>query len=202
LTLSFGREIVRAMSKRSDKSRARILAPLPGGTQAKALEKVGSTGLDRLRWLLGLLNRLSDRSAAPTEAERRELEAQVAVFCEPIGNLTGGQNSKLSYTDAMDIGQQFSEAIIVNLGGSSPDINLPPITLTFDRGFKPLYMGAPQKLFPWAIAKLIDTEGHRIAMCARSGCGKLFARRKRGRYCGVKCAQVEHFARYVARHGS
>jgi hypothetical protein len=190
------------MRKRSSKSLAKLLAPLPGSAQAKAREKVGSSSLDRLRWFLELLNRLPETADGLTENERKELEAEVVAFCEAIGAVVGGRDSRLSFKAATDVVRQTREQIFAMFHGSTSEMQMPEITFAFSRNSRSFYMGEPPQIFPWAIAKLIETEGHRIAMCARSGCGKLFARRKRGRYCSVKCAQVEHFARYVARHSS
>jgi hypothetical protein len=50
--------------------------------------------------------------------------------------------------------------------------------------------------------EVIEAEGLRIHECARSGCGRLFVKRKRGSYCSIQCSQKERDRRFRERHSS
>jgi predicted RNA-binding Zn ribbon-like protein len=180
--------------------RPEILLPLPGGIQARARARVGGDDVARLAWLLDLLNRTPESFAAMAEPDRAQLEAEIAAFCEPVGSLTGGQQSQLSVDEAQELVRDLRERVVAMMQGSTFELEIPQITLMIISGAGARYIGAPPALFRLAVARLIEAEGQRIRVCARPGCGRLFVRRKRALYCQRQCSQLEQFARYVARH--
>jgi predicted RNA-binding Zn ribbon-like protein len=192
------------MAKRPTKTanRQKMLSPLPGGIQVRARARVGGDDLKRLAWLLELLNRPPETFAAMAEPDRAALEAEIAAFCEPVGSLAGGRPSQLSIDAACELVRDLRVRIDAMLQGSTFELEMPPITLSIISGVGARYMGKPVPLFQVAVARLIETEGRRIKICARPGCGRLFVRRKRALYCQKQCSQLEQFARYVARHSS
>ena len=192
------------MSKRTVKAtgRRQRLAPVPGGMQARARDRVGSTDLARLAWLLDLLNRPPESFTIMSEQERARVEAEVVAFCEPVGTVTGGQPSQLTATGAQDLAQAIQEQISGMLEGSTFELHVPAITVVTFPGSRSRYLGPPEAIFRLAVVRLIEIEGQRIRVCARPGCGRLFVRRKRALYCQRQCSQLEQFARYVARHAS
>jgi predicted RNA-binding Zn ribbon-like protein len=162
---------------------------------------VGSTNLARLEWLVDLLNRPPQSFVSISEKDRREVEAEVAAFCEPVGSLKGGQHSQLNVDGAHELVRDLRERIVAMLQGSTFQLEIPPITLLIISGAGARYIGEPTALFRLAVGRLMEAEGQRIEVCARPACGRLFVRRKRALYCQRQCSQLEQFARYVARHG-
>jgi hypothetical protein len=179
---------------------SRLLAPFPGGAQARALAKVGSGGLTRLGWLLDLLNRSPETFAHSSESEIEDLENEAAVFCEPIGSFVSVPSSRLTANMIVQLSHEIQDVVSGLLEGATYDFQIPSVTLAVIPNSRSRYMSSPDALFRLAVAKLIETDGHRIRRCARRGCERLFVRRKRALYCGKKCSQLEQFARYVARH--
>jgi hypothetical protein len=181
---------------------AEMLSPLPGGVQARAEAEVGATSVDRLAWLLRLLNRSQEISTVGSEQERVDLEAQVVAFAKPFGKASGGRQSRLNWKDIWDLAQSIRLLILGMLRGASFEIKVPPLTYVITAGKPPIYIGHPKGIFRLAVARLIETEQQRIKVCARPGCGKLFVRRKRGLYCSRQCSLLEYFKRSVARHST
>lgn len=188
--------------KRRTLKASRLLAPLPGGARARALAKVGSADLTRLRWLLELLNRSPETFARSSEREIEDLESEAAVFCEPIGSFASGLSSSLTTSMIAQLSHEIQQVVFGLLEGATHDFEIPGVTLVVIPNSPSRYMGSPDAIFRLAVAKLIETDGHRIRRCARPGCDRLFVRRKRALYCGKKCSQLEQFARYVVRHAS
>ena len=52
--------------------------------------------MSRLSWLLDLLNRPVGSFATISSSELKELESEVAVFCEPLGSIEGGPRGRLT----------------------------------------------------------------------------------------------------------
>lgn len=173
---------------------------LPGGIQARARLKVGSSNLARLAWLLDLLNH-AERIAEASASERAEIEAEVVAFSRQVGAVRGGQQSVLSRERLFELARHIRADFHALPQGATLEFEIPAVTFvcTPDRGTT--FLGSAEALFRLAIAKLLEAEQARIKTCARNGCENLFARRKRGLYCSRQCAQIEHLARYVARHG-
>jgi hypothetical protein len=192
------------MTKRTVKAtdRRQVLSPVPGGVQARARDRVGSSDLARLAWLLDLLNRPPDSLKVMSERERALVEAEVVAFCEPVGAVTGGQPSQLTATGAQVLAQAIRAQVLGMLEGSTFELHVPAITVVSFPGSRSRYLGPPEAIFRFAVVRLIEAEGQRIKVCARPGCGRLFVRRKRALYCQRQCSQLEQFARYVARHTS
>ena len=177
-----------------------MLARLPGGAQAGALAKVGSSEVARLAWLLDLLNRSSESLATLSDKEVENLEREVALFCEPLGSIAGGKSGRLTVDGLMELSSAVLVLVEALLDDSTGELQIPTVTLAIIPKSGCRYMGTPDTLFRLAAAKLIETEGRRIRRCARQGCGRLFAHRKRGLYCSQRCSQLVQFARYVQRH--
>jgi hypothetical protein len=186
--------------KRTSAGRTRMLAPLPGGVQARALAKVGSSDVARLSWLLDLLNRPVEAFAAMSEREFKDLANEVAVFCEPLGSIEGGKGGVLTVDTMEKLSREFSPKIHGLLEGASIDLEIPSVTLSVLPGMKCVYIGKPEAMFRLASVRLLENEGHRIKRCARPGCGRLFAHRKRALYCARQCSQLVQFRRYLERH--
>ena len=176
--------------------------PLPGGSQAKALARVGIEDLSRLGWLLDLLNRSPETIAQSCAAEVHMLENEAGVFCEPVGSFESSRSSKLSARQIADLAQEIRDVVSAVIGGASHDFQIHSVTLMVIPNSKSRYVGPPEAIFRLAVARLIESDGYRIKQCARPGCGRLFVRRKRALYCGKRCSQIEQFARYVRRHSS
>ena len=190
------------MPKRKPQSetRTRLLAPLPGGTQARALAKVGSTDVTRLSWLLDLLNCPVGAFATMSGSEFKDLESEVAAFCEPLGSIEGGQRGRLTIDTMKDFSREILGVVQALLGGASSNLEIPSAVLSVVPNSKCIYMGTPEVMLRLETARLLENEGHRIKRCARQGCGRLFAHRKRGLYCGRQCSQLVQFRRYLERH--
>jgi hypothetical protein len=188
--------------KRGTIKRTRLLAPFPGGAQARALAKVGSGDLTRLRWLLDLLNRSPETFAHCSQSGIKDLESEAAVFCEAIGSFTSGPSSSLTASMIAQLGHEIQKVVFGFLEGASHDFQIPCVSLAVIPNSASRYIGAADAIFRLAVARLIETDGHRIRRCARPGCDRLFVRRKRALYCGKKCSQLAQFARYVKRHAS
>jgi hypothetical protein len=194
--------IGRKMPRRNPRKvgRSRMLGRLPGGAQARALAKVGSSDVARLAWLLDLLNRPPETLATLSDQEFESVENEVALFCEPLGSIAGGKSGRLTVDSLMALNGAILVIVEALLDGTTGELQIPTVTLAMIPGSGCLYMGTPDALFRLAAAKLLEAEGHRIRRCARPGCGKLFAHRKRGLYCSRRCSQLVQFARYVQRH--
>jgi hypothetical protein len=177
-------------------------APLPGSAQASALAQVGARDRSRLDWLLNLLNRSSESIAQPSPAEVHNFESEAAIFCEPIGSLITSRSSMLTASQIADLIQEVQGVLSAILQGATHDFEISGVTLALIPNSRSRYMGSPAAIFRLAVAKLLETDGHRIRRCARPGCGKVFIRRKQALYCSRRCSQVEQFARYVRRHSS
>ena len=173
---------------------------MPGGAQAGALAKVGSSDVARLSWLLDLLNPPVRAFATMPDKEFRDLDAEVAAFCKPLGSIEGGMRGRLTVDTMEGLRRDILNVVEALLYGASGDLQIPSVTLSVIPNSKCVHMGTPDAMFRLAAARLLENEGHRIKRCARSGCGRLFAHRKRGLYCGRKCSQLVQFKRYVARH--
>ena len=171
--------------------------PLPGGAQAHALAKVGARDLSRLRWLLDLLNRFREGTAQPSPREVRNFQNEAAVFCEPVGSFVDASVDARRMCDLIQEVRGFINAI---LSGLSYDFEIPNVTLALIPKSPIRYMGSLEAIFRLAVARLLESDGHRIRHCARPGCSTVFIRRKRALYCGPKCSQLEQFTRYVRRH--
>jgi hypothetical protein len=180
----------------------KMLAPLPGGIQARACARVGRDDLARLAWLLDLLNHPTEGFAVISEQDRADLEAEIVAFCEPVGSVVGGQTSQLSIRAAQKLISDIREGLLAMLQGASFDLEIPKVTMLITRASGCSYMGGTDALLCLAIAKLLEVERQRIKVCARPGCGKMFVRRKRALYCGKICSQMEQFARFIARHAT
>ena len=189
------------MSVRKEQKPAETFA-LPGGVQARAEAEVGATSVDRLAWLLRLLNRSQEVIGDGSEQERLDLEAQVVAFARPFGKASGGRQSRLSWDDVWELAQSIRSLILAMLRGASFEIEVPALIYVITAGKPPIYIGQPEGIFRLAVARSIETEQQRIKICARPGCGKLFVRRKRGLYCSRQCSLLEYFKRYVARHST
>jgi hypothetical protein len=176
--------------------------PLPGGSQAKALARVGIEDLSRLGWLLHLLNRSPESIAQSSAAEVHVLENESGVFCEPVGSFESSRSSKLTASKIADLAQEIRDVVSAVIGGASHDFQIHSVTLMVIPNSKSRYVGPPEAIFRLAVARLIESDGYRIKQCARPECGRLFVRRKRALYCGKRCSQIEQFARYVRRHRS
>jgi hypothetical protein len=178
--------------------RSRILGRLPGGAQARALAKVGSSDVARLAWLLDLLNRPPETLASGNAVEK--LESELPSFCEPLGSIAGGGSERLTVESLKALHSAILVMVEALLDGTSGELQIPTVTLAMIPGSGCRYMGTADALFRLAAANLLETEGHRIRRCARPRCGRLFAHRKRGLYCSRRCSQLVQFARYVQRH--
>jgi hypothetical protein len=194
------KEMQVAKSKRAHHKQ--MLAALPGGIQATARARVGGDDLARLAWLLDLLNRPTEGFAVISERDRADLEAEIVAFCDPVGSVVGGQASQLSIRAAQKLVSEIREGLLAMLKGATFDFKIPEVTMLLIPASGCSYMGGPEALFRLAIAKLLEVERQRIRVCARSGCGKMFVRRKRALYCGKICSQMEQFARFIARHAT
>jgi hypothetical protein len=179
---------------------AEMLTPLPAGTQARAEAKVGTTNVARLGWLLDLLNSHRETTAANDEQERFNLEAEVVAFAKPVGRASGGERSQLSRKEIQELVRDIRASILAMLQGATFEIDIPKLTFTSSAGSLPVYIGHPKAIFRLAVAKLMEADQQRIKICTRPGCGRLFARRKRGLFCSPQCTQIEQFKRYLARH--
>jgi hypothetical protein len=174
--------------------------PLPGGSQAKALARVGLEDLSRLGWLLHLLNRSPETIAQSSAAEVHMLENEAGVFCEPVGSFESSLSSKLTASQIADLAQEIRDVVSAVIEGASHDFQIHSVTLMVIPNSKSRYMGSPEAIFRLAVARLIESDGYRIKQCTRPRCGRLFVRRKRALYCSKRCSQIEQFARYVRRH--
>ena len=192
------------MPKRKSKSptRTRMLAPLPGGTQARALAKVGSTDVTRLSWLLDLLNRPVGAFATMSGSEFKNMESEVAAFCEQLGSIEGGRRGRLTVDTVKDFCCEILGVVQALLDGAGSSLQIPSVVLSVIPNSKFIYIGPPDVMLRLETARLLENEGHRIKRCARPGCGRLFAHRKRGLYCGRQCSQLVQFKRYVERHAT
>jgi hypothetical protein len=188
--------------KRSNADTTRMLAPFPGGVQARALAELGASDVSRLSWLLGLLNRPVGSFATMSSSEFKKLEREIAVFCEPLGSVEGGQRGRLTVDIMGELNREILADVQALLDGYSIDLQIPSVILSVTPDLKCKYMGTPEAMFRLATARVLENEGHRIKRCSRPGCGKLFAHRKRGLYCGRQCSQLVQFRRYVERHAS
>jgi hypothetical protein len=188
--------------KRRSADTTRMLAPLPGGAQARTLAKLGTGDVSRLSWLLDLLNRPVGSFATMSSSEFKELEREVAVFCEPLGSIEGGQRGRLTVDTMRELNREILADVQALLGGYSIDLPIPRVILSVTPDLKCKYMGTPDAMFRLAVARLLEEEGSRIKRCYRKGCERLFAHRKRGLYCGRKCSQIVQLKRYVERHAS
>jgi hypothetical protein len=188
-------------AKRTAAKGSPLLTPFPGGAHARAIAKVGSDDLSRLRWLLDLLNRSPETLGSSSESEIKDLESEAAVFCDPVGSFNSGPRSGLTASNIADLSYEIRDIVFAFLEGATHDFQIPGVTLMVIPNSPSRYMGSPDAIFRLAVAKLIETDGHRIRRCARKGCDQLFVRRKRALYCGKRCSQLEQFARYVERHG-
>lgn len=177
-----------------------MLGRLPGGAQARALAKVGSSDVARLAWLLDLLNRPPETLATLSDQEFENLENEVALFCEPLGSIAAGKSGRLTVDSLVKLSSDVLFLVEALFDNSTGELQIPTVTLSMIPGSGCRYMGTPDALFRLAAAKLVEAEGHRIRRCARRGCGRLFAHRKRGLYCSRRCSQLVQFARYVERH--
>jgi hypothetical protein len=177
-------------------------APLPGGAQASALAKVRAHDLSRLRWLLDLLNRPTESLEQPSPAEVHNFEKEAAVFCEPVGSFASSRSLTLTKSQIADLIQEVQGVLSAILQGATHDFEIPGVTLAMIPNSRSYYMGSPVAIFRLAVAKLLETDGHRIRRCARPGCGRVFIRRKRALYCSRRCSQLEQFAKYLQRHSS
>ena len=180
----------------------RKLTPLPGGVQARALAKLGTGEVSRLSWLLDLLNRPVRSFATMSSSEFKELESEVAVFCEPLGSIEGGPRGRLTVDTMGELIREILAAVQALLDGYSIDLPIPKVILSVMPDLKCIYVGTPDAMFRLAVARLLEKEGSRIKRCDRKGCDRLFALRKRGLYCGRKCSQLVQFMRYVERQVS
>jgi hypothetical protein len=179
-----------------------MLAPLPGGRQSRAFAKVGSSDVGRLSWLLDLLNRPHGAFGAMSDDEFKDLDIEVAAFCEPLGSIEGGKRGILTVETMEDMRRDVLGAAQALLDGASTNIQIPSVTLAVIPKSECRYIGTPDAMFRLTAARLLENEGHRIKRCSRPGCGRLFAHRKRGLYCGRRCSQLVQFRRYVERHAS
>ena len=156
--------------------------------------------MDRLSWLLDVLNRPPGAFATISDAELKDLGSEFTAFCEPLGSIEGGKRGIWTVDLMEELSREISADVRALLDGASMDLQIPGVTLSVTPDLKCVYMGKPDAMFRLAVARLLENEGHRIKRCARSGCGRLFAHRKRGLYCGRQCSQLVQFKRYVERH--
>jgi hypothetical protein len=177
-----------------------MLGHLPGASQARELAKIRSSDVARLAWLLDLLNRPPETLATMSYNELEGLEGEIALFCEPLGSIASGRSARSTVDSLMALNGAILVMVEALLDGTSGELQIPTVTLAMIPGSGCRYMGTPDALFRLAAANLLETEGHRIRRCARPGCGRLFAHRKRGLYCSRRCSQLVQFARYVQRH--
>ena len=180
----------------NDKRRSRR----PAAVQARTSEMARSDNLARLRWLLEFSNQSADALAESSEPKIRALEEEMGFFCESVGSVASRPSWRMTAEDIALISQETHAAISAILAGATHDFEIPNVTLIVNKSFPGRYLGSPEAIFRLAVARLIETDGHRIRQCARAGCGKLFVRRKRALYCGKKCSQLEQFTRYVEHH--
>ena len=191
---------MRKVKPRSAKTSSPPPPPLPGGSQAKALARVGIEDLSRLGWLLRLLNRSPESIAQSSAAEVHMLENEAGVFCEPVGSFESSRSSKLTANQIAGLAQEIRDVVSALIGGASHDFQIHSVTLMVIPNSKSRYVGPPEAIFRLAVARLIESDGYRIKQCTRPRCGRLFVRRKRALYCSKRCSQIEQFARYALRH--
>jgi len=180
---------MRKVKRRTAKPSGRP-APLTGGAQANALARVGAHDLSRVRWLLDLVYR-------PLENIIPSFENEAAVFCEPVGSFI---DASVEASRVRDLIQEVRGVIDAIQLGATHDFEIPQVLLALIPNSPIRYIGSLEAIFRLAVARLLESDGHRIRRCARPGCGTAFIRRKRALYCSQRCSQLEQFARYVQRH--
>lgn len=192
------------MTKRKPRrvGRSRQIAPLPDSAQARAFAKVGSSDVVRLSWLLNLLNLPLGTFETMTDAEFKDLNSEVDAFCGSLGSIEGGRRGLLTVEVIEGLSRDVRALVEGLLEGASGDLQIPAVILSVIPNSECRYIGSPDGLFRLAAGRLLEKESRRIRRCARLGCGRLFAHRKRGLYCGRRCSQLVQFTRYVERHSS
>lgn len=166
----------------------------------RARNRVGSSPLDRLKWLLEFaeFTGASEENAADPENANAEIAEFTRSFSgfpireKAITGLRRGMYEKLQrwvkegrlQINWSELGSDFAR-VVVKSSRTGDTLNR--------------YQGI-QGGFLMACGDLIEREGSRIARCQGPGCDRLFVRRKRGNYCSRRCSQRMRSERFRMSH--
>jgi hypothetical protein len=173
--------------------------------------RVGSTGLQRLSWLLEVFIQLSPERAAelPLVGEI-QLAFEVSAFA--------GWSSAWDLPRAIELAPLANEirnGVEELQRNTQWTIELPEhARIKFKIEPRPKRRGGHTKLvgyqshcwsddfralFLLAVVDVLEAEGMRIRRCGQEDCGRLFARHRRAKYCSSRCSQKERDARFRNR---
>jgi hypothetical protein len=171
----------------------------------RARELVGSRPVNRLKWLLDFAQQfeteteigahVEDVHAEIREFTARSLPRATIVFPPDAAGVIALR--KATHTT---ISQWVKEGEVSLVSGEHGQFVHVISKARGPRGPVSYYHGAARAALLEACARLLEAEGGRVARCARSGCGRLFVKVKRGAYCSKRCSQSMRTSRFRSSH--
>jgi len=188
-----------------------VVRDLPARFQA-ANERVGRAPRERLDWLLSELEKDDDELRKALLLAESDFRLELACF--------GHASSPWETGPPKEIIKAFA-TLRRTLKDFHPDWEAKltfPLKGTITKNFsvtpkqrRVRWSGAIEShyssdhfptAFLLAAAEVLEEEGLHVRECARPGCGRLFAHRKRGIFCSTSCSQKVRDQRFRERHSS
>jgi hypothetical protein len=188
-----------------------VVLDLPARFKA-ANERVGSAPRERLDWLLSQLEKDDDELRKALLIAESDFRLELACF--------GHASNPWETEPADEIIRAFAK-LRRTLKDFHPDWEAKltfPLKGTITKNFsvtpkqrRVRWSGAIEShyssdhfptAFLLAAAQVLEEEGLHVRECARPGCGRLFAHRKRGIFCSTSCSQKVRDQRFRERHSS
>ena len=171
----------------------------------RAREVVGSRPVDRLKWLLDFAQQSETETkigatfeavyAEVSEFTALSLPGAAIVFPPDAAGVMA-----LRRATHTTIAQWVKEGEVSLVSGEHGQLVHVLSKARGPRGPVSYYHGAARAALLEACARLLEAEGGRVARCARSGCGRLFVKVKRGAYCSKRCSQSMRTSRFRSSH--
>jgi hypothetical protein len=188
-----------------------VLRDLPARLQA-ANERVGDAPREQLDWLLSQLEKDDEKLREALLVTQSDFRLELACF--------GHARSPWETGPAEEVIKAFT-TLRRTLKDFHPDWDAKltfPMKGTITKNFsvtpkqrRVRWSGAIEShyssdhfptAFLLAAAEVLEEEGLHVRKCARPGCGRLFAHRKRGIFCSASCSQKVRDQRFRERHSS
>jgi hypothetical protein len=164
--------------------------------------------LDRLDWLLKFSQRPTAEIFALADGPLNMVRGEMMAFAGHYAPawMSGASIAEMTPDEIADLRTLTAQALKDFLspdgtGWTTPP--LPPAPLNIQRSANGrthvVYSLNLKAAFISTVASLLEAEGERLGYCPRPGCGRIFARRKRGMFCSTKCAGLVRTQRFNAR---
>jgi hypothetical protein len=159
--------------------------------------------LDRLRWLLDLIQVPSEQLEKYSRKETRYLSDRLAI----LSNISPGTFRPLGSSDISKLLNEVSEGIRGLRAGKPWDVTV-NLNVRVDprqrsaSGIGLYYTRDLSSALRWSVVQFLEFHRGRIAECTAPGCRRLYVKRKAARYCSTRCSQRVRSSRYYDRHST